>query len=112
MYDVSCKLLSYSYSTDEIGNEIKTPIEIECPIIRIKSVGQNEFYNANKQGLKPNLKVIISAINYNNETELIYMNQKYTIIRQTLNNDRMQSTNYDEIALICEKRVGDVNKES
>ena len=110
MYDVSCKLLSYTSVFDDIGNEKRNVTEVECPIVRVVSVGQNEFYNASQQGLKPNLKIIISAINYNDESELIYMGNKYTILRTTLNNDRKIATTYDEIALICEKRVRDVKE--
>ncbi len=101
MIDVSLKLLSYSYDTDEIGNEIKTQFEKEVLIIRHESIGQNEFYNANQQNLKPNLKLIISSLNYNAETDIIYANEHYTVLRS-------QIINTDEVVLVCERRVGDV----
>jgi SPP1 family predicted phage head-tail adaptor len=94
-------LLSASYTKDDIGNEIATINEIEIPIIKVEDVRQNEFYNASQQGLKPSLQFKISALNYNNEKNLKYMNQTYSIIRT-------QNVTYDEIILICERKEGNV----
>lgn len=106
MYDVSCKLISATISTDEIstdeiGNEIDGTKERLIPIIKVEDVRQNEFYNANQQGLKPSLRLRISSLNYNDEEELIYMSKKYSIIRT-------QEITYDEIVLVCERKTGNV----
>lgn len=101
MYDVSCKLISAPISTDEIGNEIDGTKERLIPIIKVEDVRQNEFYNANQQGLKPSLRLRISSLNYNDEEELIYMSKKYSILRT-------QEITYDEIVLVCERKKGNV----
>lgn len=99
MYDISCVLLSTTYSFDSIGNNIETKVEKEIPILKVEDVWQNEFYNANQQGLKPSLRLKISASNYNDERELKYMDKTYTIIRT-------QNITVDETVLICERKIG------
>lgn len=99
MQDWTIKLISNQYVIDEIGNQKLQTSYIEVPIIEIQDVFQSEFYNASQQGLKPSLRVMISNLNYNDEEELVYMNKYYSIIRV----DRLDNEN---IALVCEKRVG------
>lgn len=99
MQDWTIKLITNQYVFDEIGNQKLQTNYIEVPIIEIQDIYQSEFYNASQQGLKPTLRVMISNLNYNDEEELIYMDKHYSIIRV----DRVDNEN---IALICEKRVG------
>ena len=99
MHDITCKLITQSYSFDSIGNHIPQDIEIEIPIIEVQDVYQSEFYNASQQGLKPTLRLLISNLNYNDEQELIYMNKHYSIIRTDM-------VDNETLALICEKRAG------
>lgn len=99
MQDWTIKLITNQYVFDEYGNQKLQTNYIEVPIIEIQDVYQSEFYNASQQGLKPTLRVMISNLNYNDEEELVYMNKYYSIIRV----DRVDNEN---IALVCEKRVG------
>lgn len=102
MRDVSCKLLSTTYKKNEKGVQIpdKTT-EVEVPLIKVETVYANEYYEANQAGYKPTLRLKISALNYNNETELIYKETTYTIIR-------VDETYADEITLICERKIKNV----
>lgn len=100
MIDVSCKLLSTIITTDSIGIEKEITTEKEIPIIKVESVYSNEFYKANEQGFKPNLRLKISTLNYDNESELIYKGITYTIIRV--------EEDYDETILICQRKVKNV----
>ena len=99
MQDWTVKLIRQQYVIDQYGNQKLENNYIEIPIIEIQDIYQSEFYNASQQGLKPTLRVMVSNLNYNDEEELIYMNKHYSIIRV----DRVDNEN---IALICEKRVG------
>lgn len=102
MRDVSCKLLSTTYKKNEKG--VLMPIgttEREIPIINEEDIYANEYYQANQQGYKPTLRLVISTLNYQNEDELIYMNTKYTIIRP-------QKRNEDELILVCERKIKNV----
>lgn len=99
MNDVVCYLISKQFEIDEIGNQVLQDIKTEVPIIEFQDIYQSEYYNARQQGLKPSLRIVISNLNYNDEEELEYKGKIYTIIR-------VDSIDYENIALVCEKRVG------
>ena len=102
MRDISCKLLSTTYIQNDIGVSIpQKPVEIEIPIIKVEDVYANEYYEANQAGDQPALRLRISALNYNNEEELIYMGITYTIIRA-------QEITADELVLVCERKIKNV----
>lgn len=105
MQDWTIKLIQKQFVIDEVGNQILQSNYVEVPIIEIQDIYQSEYYNASQQGLKPTLRVMISNLNYNDEEDLIYMDKQYTIIRV----DRIDNEN---IALVCEKRVGTNGEES
>ena len=98
MHDVSCKLLSTTIQKNSIGVQKEIKIETKIPIIKVEDIYASEFYKANEQGYKPNLRLRISALNYNNANELIYMNNIYSIIR-------IQEITADELILICERKI-------
>lgn len=87
---------------DNIGVEKEVETLIEIPIIRVEDVYANEFYEANKQGFKPSLRVVISILNYNGEDEIIYNNVRYSIIRT--------QEKGDELILVCERKLKNVKK--
>ncbi len=102
MRDVSCKLLSATSKQDSIGVPVpQKPVEKEIPIIKVEDVYANEYYEANQAGYQPSLRLRINALNYNNETELIYMGTIYTIIRA-------QEITADELILVCERKIKNV----
>lgn len=101
MRDVSCKLLSTQISENSIGVQKKKITETKIPIIKVEDIYANEFYKANEQGYKPNLRLRINSLNYENQSELIYMNKTYTIIR-------IQEITADEIILVCERKIKNV----
>ena len=101
MRDVSCKLVSTTTQEDSIGVQKEVTTEIEIPIIKVEEIYANEFYEANERGFKPTLRLKISALNYNNEKELIYMGTTYSIIRPS-------EPYADEVVLVCERKVKNV----
>lgn len=101
MRDVECILLSNTSISNEIGVENNEAIQRKIPIIKIEDIYANEYYEANQAGYQPTLRLRISALNYNSETELIYMGKKYTIIRT-------DEPCIDEIVLICERKIKNV----
>ena len=98
MRDVSCKLLSTQITTDSIGVEKEETKKNVIPIIKVEDIYANEFYQGNERGYKPTLRLRISALNYSNQEELIYMNTIYSIIR-------VQEITADELILVCERKV-------
>lgn len=101
MRDVSCKLLSTKIVQNEIGVEQEVNEEKEIPIIKVEEIYSNEYYEANQAGYKPTLRLRISALNYNGETELIYNRITYTVIRPT-------EPYPDEVVLVCERKIKNV----
>lgn len=101
MRDVSCKLLSTQIIENSIGVQKEQLIEVEIPLIRVEDIYVNEFYQASERGFKPTLRLRISSLNYNNQSELIYMNKTYSIIRT-------QEITADELILICERKIKNV----
>lgn len=101
MRDIACTLLSTTIEQDDIGNEIEAVKKRLIPIIKVEDVYANEYYQANQQGFKPSLRLRISALNYNDEEELIYMKKVYSIIR-------VQEPTADEVVLICERKIKNV----
>lgn len=99
MIDLTTKLITKQYVIDNVGNEKLQDVSVEIPIIDVEDVYSSEFYSASQQGLKPTLRLRVSDLNYSNEPELEYMNNRYSIIR-------VDKVNNEEIALICERRSG------
>lgn len=98
MYDLSIKLISKQIVTNNIGVEKEVETLIEVPIIRNEKIYEREFYAANETGFKPVLRFRISTLNYDNENELEYKGNRYSIIRS--------EDNIDETILICERKIG------
>lgn len=101
MRDVSCKLLSTQIIENSIGAQKEKVTEVEIPIIKVEDIYANEFYEASEKGFKPTLRLRISFLNYDNQSELIYMNKTYSIIRK-------QEITADELILICERKIKNV----
>lgn len=101
MRDIACTLLSTTIEQDDIGKEIEAVKKRIIPIIKVEDVYANEYYQANQQGFKPSLRLRISALNYKDEEELIYMKKVYSVIR-------VQEPTADEVVLICERKIKNV----
>ncbi len=101
MHDVECILLSKEIVQDEIGVEKEITKEIPVPIIKNEEIYAKEYYVANQSGYKPTLRLKISALSYEGQSELKYMGTVYTIIRAT-------EPYADEVALICERKIKNV----
>ena len=82
MYSLSCKLRKITPQYDSIGAKIEDKVvETEVPILRKERMRTSEFYQAQEQGMKPELRIRINNLSYNKEQELEYMGEIYSIIR-------------------------------
>ncbi len=100
MISTSFKFRTITYEKDSIGVERKTfVLSDEIPIIKVENVYANEYYEAEEHGHKPTLRLKINSLNYNNEQELVYMDEIYSIIRA-------QNSKIDEMILVCERKIG------
>ena len=81
MYNEVIFLQKVKISTNDVGDRIETP-ERSMRFAKIKSIGQTEFYQAQAQGLKPEIKFILpDYLDYDNQEELIYNNFRYKVLR-------------------------------
>ena len=86
MYDSIITLIAETNTVDEYGDIVT--VETERTIFaEVKSIGQNEFYQAQAVGLKPEIKFVIADFaDYQNEKKLKYTpfggtEEVYTILR-------------------------------
>ena len=109
MYNEVITLIKTVKSVNVIGDpkidEIKREVFAE-----IKSVGQQEFYQAQAQGLKPEMKVILSDYyDYEDEEELIYSDKRYKVLRTYRNGTQLEITCYGGVN-IASTKVGSEDK--
>ena len=101
MIYTSCTLRKIEAQYNDYGAKTTDKItETEVPIIKIEKVKVTEFYKAGEQGYKPNLRLVISALNYDDEQELEYGGVVYTIIRT--------EPSLDEVVIVAERKLKNV----
>lgn len=91
------KLISVTFTTDDIGNQIAEEDEREI-FANMFSISATEYYNAALTGLRPSLMFEIYTFEYNGETRLEHEGRAYNIIRVT--------TAGEKTRLICEEVAG------
>lgn len=81
MYNEIIYLVSKTSVTNEVGDRVEVE-ERKIRFAQLKSIGQSEFYQAQAQGLKPELKFVMSDyLDYDNEQELIHNGFRYKVLR-------------------------------
>lgn len=92
------RLVSVTYKTDDIGNQIPERAEREIFANR-QSVGMNEYYQASSQGLKPELEFKVYSFEYGDESALKHDGALYQIIRVKREGENTRIT--------CQRDAGD-----
>lgn len=100
MINTECTLRKFTLTTNNIGVQTTTISESVVPIVRVEKIYASEFYRANEQGLKPVIRIVVNALNYNDAEEVEYNDTIYTIIR--IDDD------IEELALVCERKIKNV----
>lgn len=100
-YNEIIYLISNTIVEDAIGNQLpsSTPTLNKC-YAKKQSVRKNEFYNAVESGFNPTCEFVVKRLNYNNEKEIKWNNEVYSIIRT------IDSKNKFDIVLVCSKKTG------
>ena len=100
-FDNVCYLLSYlKPKQDDIGQYLPAQIIKTLCFCAEGSIYSDEFFAAGQQGIKPQVKLIIDSESYNNETDVLYSDIKYSVYRTYVRQD-----DYTEIYLT--KKIGD-----
>ena len=93
-------LQSQTLVKDDIGNTISSSIISNKCYAKKQSVKTNEFYNATMTGLTPSCEFVIKRLNYNGESELLWNDTMYEVIRTA------DPKNKFDIVLVCAKKIG------
>lgn len=93
-------LVSQTDTEDAIGNVVSSDSTFKKCYAKKQSVKRGEFYNAVEVGITPSVEFVIKRLNYNNEEELLWNNERYSIIRTA------DPENKFDIVLVCSKKIG------
>lgn len=94
MYNDVIKLRSYTETTDEYGLVRRTVID-RVVFAGLKSIGQSEFYQAQADGLKPQLKFVLADyMDYQGEKEIEYEGKMYSVLRTYRDHKKIEITVY------------------
>lgn len=109
MRDMVANLIKYDgYTKDDDGNQIPRKEKKEV-FANLRSVGQNEFFKASQQGLKPTIVLLIFEYDYDGERVAEIDGKEYTIYRTQITHKRgmvESSLKGEVIELYCEERIG------
>lgn len=95
MYNDVIYLITEGQTTiNSAGDPVSASTE-KAVFAEIKSIGMNEFYQAQASGLKPEVKFVIADYyDYGNEKKLKYNNEIYNILRTYRNGIQLEITAY------------------
>ena len=99
MYNEVIYLITTQRTTNDVGDQIETQ-EKAMRFAKIKSIGQSEFYQAQAQGLKPEIKFVLADyLDYENQEEVIYNNFRYKVLRTFRTGNEIEIVCYGGIRL-------------
>ena len=98
-------LINETTTEDEIGNSISSSTSTDKCYAKKQNVRTNEFYSALNVGLTPTCEFVVKRLNYNNQKELIWNGDTYSVIRTA------DPKNKFDIVLVCSKKVGNKQNE-
>ena len=85
---------------DDIGNNTSSSETSKKCYAKKQSIRSNEFYNAIEVGITPSIEFVIKRLNYSNEEEIEWNNDRYSVIRT------IDPKNKFDIVLVCSKKIG------
>jgi SPP1 family predicted phage head-tail adaptor len=99
MYNEVIYLSAKKSQINNVGNRIQTEERV-LRLAKIKSIGQSEFYQAQAQGLKPEIKFVLADyLDYNNQEEVIYNGFRYKVLRTFRTGSELEIVCYGGIRL-------------
>ena len=81
MYNNVISLITEAETVNEYGSTVKTETSRDV-FCELKSIGQSEFYQAQTNGIKPEIKFLLADyLDYKNEEIIIFDDVKYKVLR-------------------------------
>lgn len=73
-------LIGKTYAADSIGQYVPTQVkrEVYCDV---RSITRAEWYDAGRQGFKPDISFVMFAPDYQGENEIEYNERRYSVYR-------------------------------
>lgn len=93
-----CSLISETYTTDSIGQQIAAQTETTV-FCALKSVSMQEMTTAAQLKLKPSICFVVKQCDYDCQVKVVYNDIQYTVYRTYFADN-------ENIELYCEKRAG------
>ena len=95
MYNDVIYLVSKTRTTNEVGDQIENEERVQR-LAKVKSIGFSEFYQAQAQGFKPEVKFVLADhLDYDYQEEVIFKNFRYKVLRTFI------PENKNEIEIVC-----------
>lgn len=107
MYNEIINFCDYESSDkkDKYGDWIQERVLSEPVFAKKKSISQTEFYQAQTNGMKPEIKFVIADyLDYNNQQFLIHENVRYKVLKT-------YQTETNELEITCYGGVRDASTE-
>lgn len=95
-----CKLISEVFTENQYGVQVPTETEREV-FCNVRSISQNEWFEAARNGLNAEFQVIVFQYDYAGEQIIELDGERYTIYRTYVRDDEM-------IELYLERKQGNV----
>lgn len=90
-------LIATTNGVDEYGDPVVTHVRREV-FCRLASIGQAEFYQAHANGLKPEMKFVLTDyLDYNGESLVEYDGQLFRILRTYRTGQELELVCYREV---------------
>ena len=91
-------LIAREYAMDDNG--IRRPVETERKVFcDVSSIGAKEFFDAGRNGINPQLRFVVFAHDYKDETIVKYNGERYSVYRTYRSHN-------DTIELYVERKGG------
>lgn len=99
MYNDVIFLISTQKTKNKVGDLIEERIKT-MRFAKVKSIGQSEFYQAQAQGMKPEIKFVFADyLDYDNQEEVVYNNFVYKVLRTYRQGNEMEIVCYGGVRL-------------
>lgn len=99
MYNDLIYLESTRRAKNEVGDLIETT-EKAMRLAKMKSIGLSEFYQAQAQGLRPEIKFVLADhLDYNGQEHIIYNGFRFKVLRTYRAGNEMEIVCYGGVRL-------------
>ena len=90
-------LIAYDEHQDEIGNWVKVPVETPA-FCSVSSVARAEFFDAGRNGMKPDCVTTMRKCDYGGQTEVVLNSKRLHVYRTYMSKPDAIELHLEEIA--------------